>query len=117
MVRRHFATRLAAPETRLAHRDFKTQVQEIVQRHFQVPPTYVVRLESGPDHDKQFEVELCIHDRAVTTGSGRSKKLAERDAARNIWPALQALEAGAPIESLWAASTTPRIDECPDDAD
>ena len=38
--------------------------------------------ESGPDHDKHFEVQLRLNDQVVGVGSGSSKKRAEQDAAR-----------------------------------
>jgi len=62
--------------------DYKTRLQEWCQRHFDVLPLYVVIRESGPDHQKNFEVELSIRGEVVGTGIGRTKKEAEQRAAR-----------------------------------
>lgn len=62
--------------------DSKTILQEIVQgeEHFGIL-SYEVISESGPDHDKLFEVEAKIDGKVVSTGSGRTKKAAEQQAA------------------------------------
>jgi len=62
--------------------DYKTRLQEWCQRHFDVLPLYVVIRESGPDHQKSFEVELSIRGEIVGSGMGRTKKEAEQKAAR-----------------------------------
>lgn len=62
--------------------DYKTRLQEWCQRHFDVLPLYVVIGESGPDHQKNFEVELSIRGEVVGIGKGRTKKEAEQRAAR-----------------------------------
>ena len=68
--------------------DSKTILQEVVQgEHEQL--TYVLLGETGPDHDKTFEVGVLIGKREISTGKGRTKKAAEQDAA---YQALLALE-------------------------
>lgn len=62
-------------------RDFKTKMQEEAQRRFRVTPRYRVARALGPDHSKQFEVELLINDTVYGTGAGGSKKAAEQEAA------------------------------------
>jgi len=62
--------------------DYKTELQEWCQREFDVLPVYRVLRESGPDHQKIFEVKLTIKDRDFGIGRGRSKKEAEQLAAR-----------------------------------
>lgn len=62
--------------------DYKTELQECCQRDFDVLPTYRVLRESGPDHQKLFEVELTIKDEVYGIGRGRSKKEAEQQAAK-----------------------------------
>jgi ribonuclease-3 len=52
---------------------------------------YAVVGEEGPDHERWFRVECRLDDETVTTGEGRSKKVAEQDAAR---AALAKLDAG-----------------------
>ncbi|MGB5157830.1 ribonuclease III [Desulfobacterium sp. N47] len=67
--------------------DFKSKVQELVQTGQEIKPAYNVVEESGPDHDKIFKVELTIND-LQTVGYGKSKKLAEQDAASKAFDIL-----------------------------
>ncbi len=62
--------------------DYKTRLQEVVQRRSDQHIAYVLAEESGPDHDKRFSFEVRINDVPVGTGSGRTKKEAEQMAAR-----------------------------------
>lgn len=62
--------------------DYKTQVQEWCQRRYDTLPSYAVVRESGPDHDKLFEVEVTVNGEVVGRGTGRSKKEAEQLAAK-----------------------------------
>jgi ribonuclease-3 len=62
--------------------DYKTNLQELVQRKKDQILTYRLAGESGPDHDKQFTVEVSLNGAVVGQGIGRSKKKAEQDAAR-----------------------------------
>ncbi len=62
--------------------DYKTQFQEWCQKRHDVLPEYVVVKESGPDHDKQFEVEVTMNRELAGRGSGRTKKEAEQAAAK-----------------------------------
>ena len=62
--------------------DFKTRLQERAQELFRATPTYRVERESGPDHDKVFEISVLVGERVLATGQGRNKKAAEQDAAR-----------------------------------
>jgi ribonuclease-3 len=62
--------------------DYKTELQEWCQREFESLPTYRVLRETGPDHQKQFEVHLTIKDALFGVGHGRSKKEAEQQAAK-----------------------------------
>ena len=60
--------------------DSKTILQEVVQgEHEQL--TYVLLGESGPDHDKMFEVGVLIGRKEISTGKGHTKKAAEQAAA------------------------------------
>ena len=70
------------PVTKLHHADYKTALQELVQQKKNQILTYVLVSQSGPDHDKHFEVEVTLNGAVVGTGSGRSKKRAEQEAAR-----------------------------------
>lgn len=70
--------RVGAPEEIV---DFKSRLQELAQNQEKTVPTYRVVEESGPDHDKTFVVELKLMQ-IQTVGTGRSKKAAEQQAAR-----------------------------------
>ena len=70
------------PVNRLHNADYKTALQELVQQRKNQVLTYALVGQSGPDHDKQFEVEVSLNGKVVGHGSGRSKKRAEQDAAR-----------------------------------
>lgn len=61
--------------------DSKTTLQEIAQSKFKQPVTYKVINETGPEHNKQFEIAAFIGDRQMETGVGKSKKSAAQNAA------------------------------------
>ena len=63
-------------------KDYKTTLQEIVQQNPEEKLEYVLTGESGPDHSKQFVVEVHLNSNVIGTGRGRSKKDAEQQAAR-----------------------------------
>ena len=62
--------------------DYKTQLQELTQRLFGEVPAYHLTGSEGPDHARTFEISLVLAGRALSTGRGRSKKAAEKAAAR-----------------------------------
>ena len=70
------------PVKKLHNVDYKTSLQELVQQKKNQVLTSTMVGESGPDHDKHFEVEVCLNGKVVGLGSGSSKKRAEQDAAR-----------------------------------
>ena len=63
-------------------RDYKTALQELVQRHADQVLTYRMVGEAGPDHDKTFAAEVLLNGEAIGSGSGHSKKEAEQAAAK-----------------------------------
>ena len=69
-------------------KDFKTALQELVQRQADQVLTYRMAGESGPDHAKVFSAEVLLNGNVLGSGSGRSKKEAEQAAAKS---ALQVL--------------------------
>ncbi len=69
------------PEARTKVADYKTALQELVQRKKNQTLTYTLLEESGPDHDKMFRVEVRLNGREIACGSGTSKKRAEQAAA------------------------------------
>jgi len=62
--------------------DYKSQLQELLQAKTQQTPVYSLIETQGPDHDKNFTVEVRIGSDILATGIGRSKKKAETEAAR-----------------------------------
>lgn len=64
--------------------DYKSYIQEYYQSKNQVCKIrYIVTKEEGPDHEKMFHVNVLVNKVIVGTGVGKSKKIAEQDAARN----------------------------------
>lgn len=62
--------------------DYKTTLQEIIQKNPGEKLEYVLVKESGPDHNKHFVVEVHLNSNVIGKGGGRSKKEAEQQAAR-----------------------------------
>jgi ribonuclease-3 len=62
--------------------DYKSQLQELLQARTQQTPVYNLVETQGPDHAKQFTVEVRLDNEILAKGTGRSKKKAEMDAAR-----------------------------------
>ena len=63
------------------NKDYKTTLQEIVQKNPGDKLEYVLVAESGPDHNKHFVVEVHLNSNVIGKGGGRSKKEAEQQAA------------------------------------
>ena len=76
------------PVKKLHNTDYKTTLQECVQQKKNQVLAYQLVGESGPDHDKQFTVEVTLNGNVVGSGHGGSKKRAEQDAARTALEAL-----------------------------
>lgn len=64
------------------NRDYKTALQEVIQRNREEKVTYELVDEHGPDHDKSFTVEVHLNSNVIGRGTGKSKKEAEQLAAR-----------------------------------
>jgi ribonuclease-3 len=62
--------------------DAKSRLQEMSQSRYQSPPHYRVVLTEGPDHARQFTVEVMVGGNVMGRGTGRSKQEAEKEAAR-----------------------------------
>ena len=69
-------------EKTAAGRDYKTALQELIQRESGQVLTYRLIGESGPDHAKIFSMEVLLNGEAIGSGQGHSKKEAEQAAAR-----------------------------------
>ena len=70
------------PVAKMHNVDYKTALQELVQQKKNQVLAYTLVGQSGPDHDKQFSVEVSLNGTVVGRGIGSSKKRAEQDAAR-----------------------------------
>jgi ribonuclease-3 len=83
---RDFTLRVLQAEIEKLHRemdtDYKSEFQLEAQSHYKTTPTYRIVDTAGPDHDRRFTAEVLINDNVLAQGCGRSKKLAEADAAR-----------------------------------
>ena len=69
-------------------KDPKSRLQEIVQSKGKIAPKYTVSNESGPDHAKEFVVEVLVDGKPIASGSGKSKGEAEQKAAETALKSL-----------------------------
>lgn len=65
-------------------KDYKSRLQEIVQAKGLPAPKYQVAQESGPDHDKKFVIEVIVNGEVWGKGEGKSKSVAEQEAACKV---------------------------------
>lgn len=77
----HFVMNAVEQHT-ITFKDYKTTLQEVIQENPEEELTYVLVGESGPDHDKRFEVEVHLNSNVIGRGVGRTKKHAEQEAAK-----------------------------------
>jgi len=70
-------------ESAVTYKDFKSYLQEITQKEFKVVPTYTLLKSEGPEHDKTFTVECRVNE-LRTVATGKSKKSAEQQAAKEM---------------------------------
>ena len=66
----------------VGEKDYKTVLQEELQKNGDVKIEYTIIKESGPDHNKSFEAEVALNGKMLATGKGKSKKEAEMQAAK-----------------------------------
>ncbi len=66
----------------VGQKDYKTVLQEELQKNGDINLDYRIIEESGPDHDKTFTAEVILEGKALAQGVGKSKKLAEMQAAK-----------------------------------
>ncbi len=83
-------TTQARPEGSLLVKDAKSRLQELAQSRFHLTPFYRTVAQRGPDHEKEFTVEVLIGDVPRGQGVGRSKQLAEQAAAQEALAQLEA---------------------------
>ncbi len=72
-----------AERGKLSNQDYKSELQEQLQAQGILDIRYVTEREDGPDHDKTFSVRLDVCGKATGTGIGKSKKVAEQNAAKD----------------------------------
>lgn len=72
----------------VGQKDYKTVLQEKLQKNGEVKIQYEIISEVGPDHDKTFESQVKCNDKILATGKGRSKKVAEMEAAQKALESL-----------------------------
>ncbi len=73
---------IAVATQHVGEKDYKTMLQEKLQVHGKVKITYKIVKETGPDHNKNFEAEVELNGEELARGKGKSKKLAEMEAAK-----------------------------------
>ena len=66
----------------IGQKDYKTVLQEVLQKNGNVDIEYVIIDEKGPDHEKVFTAEVKFNNKILATGEGKSKKQAEMEAAQ-----------------------------------
>jgi ribonuclease-3 len=91
---KRFVERLLVPEIEKVledrhEKDYKTLLQEHVQKRMKTYPHYRIVQKTGPDHDRTFLIEVRINNRSFGQGRGKNKKEAEQDAARVAWTTIQ----------------------------
>ena len=69
-------------------KDYKTLLQELVQKRFKTYPKYTLMKKTGPDHSKTFWMQVQVKDRTFGPGKGKNKKEAEQQAARLAYESL-----------------------------
>jgi ribonuclease-3 len=92
-----FGERVQEAATNPGLRDYKTRLQELAARQFEVPPAYLV-VEAGPDHAKWFHATVSVAGVPRGEGQGKSKKQAQQAAARAAWAALARVQSGGGAE-------------------
>jgi len=68
--------------------NYKSLLQEYIQALHKIPPRYRVSSTTGPEHQKEFAVEVSVQGRVIATGAGKTKKVAEQEAARSAYKRL-----------------------------
>ena len=88
LVRRLFTGHWPETPAWEVQKDFKTQLQEVIQQKYRARPLYTLNASRGPEHAKLFEVCLLLPDGRSFIAEGHSLKRAEQEAARNALLAL-----------------------------
>ena len=67
----------------MEEQDYKSVLQEIIQKRHKKPPEYEIISAVGPEHDKVFAIRVLIGHKVLGMGSGKNKKEAQQAAAKN----------------------------------
>jgi ribonuclease-3 len=89
MVRVLFQGNLGLQAGEIISQDYKTSLQEYAQKWLKVSPEYQLVQETGPAHDRFFEVEVWVAGKPLGRGQGKSKKQAAQEAAHQALLALE----------------------------
>lgn len=81
-VKRSLGVELAALRKSGMPYDPKSKLQEVIQSKWQTTPSYKLMRTEGPDHARRFTVQVMVGGRSMGTGEGRSKQMAEKQAAQ-----------------------------------
>jgi ribonuclease-3 len=87
LIERLFRPRMEAYVRGEGDRDYKTILQELASQELRAMPEYRIE-ERGPDHEKEFTATVFVANKLLGTGTGRSKKEAEQQAAREAFSRL-----------------------------
>ena len=79
---KYFIIGMISQQEKIERMDFKSILQEAVQKKYKILPEYGIKQESGPDHEKIFEIEVKVKNRTYGRGVGKSKKDAQQQAAK-----------------------------------
>lgn len=90
----HFAQEELEKNHKHAFVDYKTMLQEIIQKNPEEKVAYVLVKEDGPDHEKTFETEVRLNSNVIGRGTSHSKKGAEQLAAKEALELMGACNAG-----------------------
>jgi ribonuclease-3 len=89
VVRALFQGNLGLQAGEIISQDYKTSLQEYAQKWLKVSPEYQLVQETGPAHDRFFEVEVWVAGKPLGRGQGKSKKQAAQEAAHQALLALE----------------------------
>ena len=87
-VAKEFIFKYLVKQRRVIINDAKSKLQELIQSRFQTLPEYRVLSETGPDHERIFEIGVYVKKDLMGVGTGRSKKDAQQGAAKKALKAL-----------------------------
>jgi ribonuclease-3 len=90
-IYRHIITHTRRDELMLSDKNYKSMLLEFVQARKMASPRYMTVLEEGPNHARTFSVDVHVNGTRHGSGTGRSKKEAEQNAARQALEALGVL--------------------------